>query len=281
MKQFYLFFMAAILAVCLGVMPASAQTASDYTVRIHGDPYVPLSDPTTVYTSPHYYDYYMQSGIPEVTIPFNIKYFDLVTNKIKVTCHGDIIVQRDASWSNAPSGIQIYYPGLYPQHFSIQSGVGRIPCATVNTSYYSNSYYYYTQVASTEFISSPYLYSANYTIFPWHRGYIVYSGDIFTGGGPFSTVQTQTIGSAPNRRFIVQWVNQRGGGYLPNNTNPIQGEFQVEFFEQSTTNPTKIRFNYNPLVFPQEWDGYAVLFNSVMPISSSSTMSFRPSEHNR
>jgi hypothetical protein len=218
MKKLYVFLVVAVLAVCLGTS-ASAQsyTASDYTVRVHGDSYVPLSDPTTIYTSTGPYEYYyMPSGMPEMTIPFSINYFGTVTNKIKAHVGGDIIVAADASWSNLPNGWgtqqYVYASGFYPQPFSVSTGSTPRNCpAYVNTSYVNGTgAYYYSGLASAPYMydggSYGYIYSYRNLIRPWWR-YNAYTGDWWTGQGPYPSIQTQTIGTAPNRRFVVQFIN--------------------------------------------------------------------------
>ena len=103
MKKLYVFLATVITVLSLGT-GAFAQTfaASDYKMRVHGDTYVPLSNPSVIWSAPNYSQYNYVSG--QVTMPFNIRLFNVISNKFRVTATGDMIFARDANFSNWPEG---------------------------------------------------------------------------------------------------------------------------------------------------------------------------------
>jgi hypothetical protein len=238
MKQFYLLFVVLAALMCSSVNTyAQTYTNADYTVRVTSDEYITLDDPTTHYTAPMYYDYFYGYS-PQITIPFNIRYYNIITNKVRMHSNGDLFVARDASFSNFPDNCYPYAICYSGYAYS----TGTIACPWVNPYGYAYNYYYYTYysaVGGPETMSGQYMYSPAYAMFPWHGGYS-YTAANYSTTNP-TTIRTQTFGTAPNRQFVVEALNLYTTFYFRSTT----GSAQVVFFETPTSIPTRFQFRYN------------------------------------
>ena len=118
-----------IAFLCLVLLPAAkAQySVTDYVVRANGDPFVDLDGQGTEITElePNStFDFGKVSN--EITLPFNFRFVNLITNKIKVESDGSVICGGSSSWpdgANIDDGISP--GGIYFSQFTIpQFGFG-------------------------------------------------------------------------------------------------------------------------------------------------------------
>lgn len=172
MKKIYALLLGLLAFACLAFVPAAqAQySVTSYDVRTNANPWVDQSGgteiselkPTSVYW------YYHVSN--EVTIPFNYRYINMITNKFKMESDGTVICGGTATW---PDGI-IYDYGQWPY------GI------------------YYNQVT---YAGQPYSYYANSSVRPWCG---IAGADVAT-----TKYTWAVLGTAPNRTCVIQTTNER------------------------------------------------------------------------
>src|SRR5580692_8294758 len=121
MKKIYALFFGFLAFALLALVPAAqAQyTVNSYAVRTNNNPYVSVSggNDITELTPTSQYWYYHVSN--DVTIPFNYRFSNIITNKFKVESDGTVICGGSASWPDGCNNDYGQWPyGLYDQQFT-------------------------------------------------------------------------------------------------------------------------------------------------------------------
>lgn len=224
MKKTYAFLLSLLVVALFGFAgTANAQyTLSSYNVIANGDPYVSLSGGTDIpeITPSNTYAYDKISN--DITLPFNFRYINIVTNKIKVTQQGSVIVGGS---DQVPDGVQQYnsfYGGCYANSFFGTYGQ------------FLNGQQNYGSPAYA--IAYP-----NNTIHAW-AGYQT----AIVGQSKF---QYQVLGTAPFRKVIMEAVKRQG---VQQNVN---GSWQIVIYEASSF-ISKIQINYGPQSNTNNWYNY-------------------------
>lgn len=153
MKKIYALLLGLLAFASLAVVPAAhAQyPVTSYSVRANTNAFVPISGgteitdlkPTTIY-------WYYRVQPSEVSLPFNYRFCNLVSNKFKVCSDGTVICGGSAQWPDAClynygvyNGQSIYYSQFtYPQY-----GYGYYP----NNAVYPFSSYTMADVSTTNY----------------------------------------------------------------------------------------------------------------------------------
>src|SRR4051812_11134891 len=90
MRKLYAFLWCVIALVALAPLGLRAQpyTLNDYFVRVNCDPWQEIAgnDITELNNGG------VNTVSNEITIPFNFRYINLITNKVRVTANGNVIV---------------------------------------------------------------------------------------------------------------------------------------------------------------------------------------------
>src|SRR5687768_4391859 len=106
-KLYALFVLALTMGVCLSDSKAETYTFNDYLVRTIPRDFVDISGIGTDVTShTNQYDWYYRVNPTEFTIPFNFRWLNTVSNKIKITSQGSVIIGGEAE--NPASMIYLY-----------------------------------------------------------------------------------------------------------------------------------------------------------------------------
>ena len=181
MKKIYALLLGLLAFAWLALVPAAeAQyTATSYTVRTNTSPWVSVSGATEIsdLTPPNTTPYYTVQP-SEISLPFNYRFANLVTNKFKVKNDGSVICGGSAQWPD----VQIYDYGVYGGYDL-----------------------YYTQYNS----GSNYGDYPNNTIYPWTS---------YTWAAADTRYSYLIEGTAPNRKVTVQtthamaYYNWQNGG---------------------------------------------------------------------
>ena len=158
MKKIYALFLCMLAFSWLAVVPAAQAQylLTDYIIRTNHNTFNSVegqgtSIPELLAGSP--YNYYNVSN--EITLPFNFRYINLVTNKIKVTSCGTVICGGSAQWPDAQIYDYIPYSyGLYYPQYNSGSTYGYAPDESIRPfctfagSVASTSYCYVIQGAA-------------------------------------------------------------------------------------------------------------------------------------
>jgi len=135
MKKIYALFLGLLAFASLALVPAAqAQySVTSYLVRANNNPFVANSGGTVIseLTPNTQYWYYHVSN--EVTIPFNYRFSNLVTNKFKVESDGTVICGGTATW---PDGC-IYDYGMGSGGYSLYASQFTYP--QYGYGYYANN----------------------------------------------------------------------------------------------------------------------------------------------
>src|SRR5439155_1068852 len=113
MKKIYALFLGLLAFAWLALVPAAqAQySVNSYLVRVNHNAFVSVagtgSDISELTPTSQYWYYHVSN---EVTIPFNYRFSNLVTNKFKVESDGTVICGGTATWPDAA----IYDYGQWP-----------------------------------------------------------------------------------------------------------------------------------------------------------------------
>lgn len=91
-----------------------------------------------------------------------------------------------------------------------------------------------------------------------------YWDDLFPPVDPSANVFIETLGSSPNRKFIIEWRNLRASGALGT------GTFQTVFYENSSD----IRFNYLDTNFDTGTSDFGISATSGLQIDASTATQF-------
>ncbi len=223
MKKTYAFLLSLLVVALSGFAgTANAQyTMADYNVKANGDPYVALSGATDIpeITPTNTYDYSKISN--EITLPFNFRYVNIITNKIKVTQHGSVIV---GGTDQVPDGVQQYnafYGACYANSFF--GTFGQFLNGQQNLGNYGVIY-------------------PNNTIHPWVGYQTALVGQ--------SKFDYQVQGTAPFRKVIIESIKRQN---INQNTT---ADWQVVIYEGSSF-ISKVQINYGPQSVPgTQWYNY-------------------------
>ena len=146
---------------------AQTYTFADYLVRTIPSDFVDISGiGTDVSSHSQQYDWYYRVNPNEITIPFNFRWLNTVSNKIKITSQGSIILGGEAE---VPADKQQLYADYYD--------------------------YYWYYIPYSYGSGYPYQYGANNMLSAW-TGLHYASAE--------SKVHYAVLGTAPNRRVVVQ-----------------------------------------------------------------------------
>ena len=248
MKKFYALVLSILAVMMLGNIPtAHAQgtfTAADYIVRKVPNVWNELDEGTgatriasldhTGWFTPYNYGYIPVSE--EITVPFTFLFANIPdAQTVKVWGEGTVQIGSRAGGAAA-------VPQTSPSN--------------TRNNYYSNfGYTYYYPGSGTSDSYYP-----NYLMSPWGGSYTTYipKSEEDNGGEVGSTSFTyQTLGTAPNRSFVIQaknlasWV-EYGVVYFGNGGARKQGSiasWQTVIYE-GTSVPSKIRFYYKEVQGP-------------------------------
>ncbi|MBS1903769.1 MAG: T9SS type A sorting domain-containing protein [Bacteroidetes bacterium] len=221
MKKLYTLLVGLLmLAFFASAKDAQAQySPSSYSAVVNTDPWVALTGGTTVselasFNTDFFTMCYKFSN--EITLPFNFRYCDLITNKIKIKGNGGVVMGGSATVPDAAVYDYLAYGGYY-------------------------QLYYWT-----DYSQFGYVYGSNNTIHAW-------TGSSFPVKGTYN-VQYTTTGSAPNRIFWIE-IDGMGNypkaydSYYSSTALATYGEdmisYQYELFEGSAF-ISKIQMNYGP-----------------------------------
>ena len=193
---------------------AQTFTLSQLTVRTVPNVWSSINGVGTQYVIPNYPTNAPSYFIgPEVSVPFTIRYLDITTQAVRMNGNGQVYLVGGTNSVPAGSTLVYDYGAQYGQYRYWYN-------------YNANQSVYYDQVHGN--YSNQYHY--NYSIVPW-------SSYVLQSTNP-KTIWTNTTGTAPSRIFTVEGNNVRS-------LNGATADWQVVFYEGSSTNFTKIRFYYN------------------------------------
>ncbi|MDP4231675.1 MAG: hypothetical protein Q8916_14850, partial [Bacteroidota bacterium] len=224
MKKIYALLLGILAFAFLALAPsAEAQySATSYVVKVNTNPWSSIAgigSDVSEMTPNSTYVYYALSN--EITVPFSFRYINVVTNKIKITTSGSVIVGGDAQVPAGAQNYNDYIGGCYNEFF-----------------------YFFGQFASGQQNYGNPVYAVSYpneTIHAW-TGYETN----LVGQTKFTTLAS---GTAPNRKFIVETQNRQ------NVYQNSSGSWQIVLYE-ATAFIAKIDINFGPRSNANSWYDY-------------------------
>jgi hypothetical protein len=232
MRKFYAFLLAAVVAVFAGisskVLAQGTFTCKDYIVRAVAYEWNELREEdgarriTELNPQPFFF-YIPQRVASEVAVPFNFVFGNIPDARfVKVGEYGQVYVSNRVSGTATPP----------------------TPSSVTTWWYWYNIGYafYYPATSSSD------QYYPNYAMYPWSGGYMTNIPSTQTSS-PYgmTTYLYQTLGTAPNRRFVVQTKNMVSyAEWYQAYYNGQWGRgscasWQVQIFESGSV-PSKIRY---------------------------------------
>jgi hypothetical protein len=211
MRKLYAFIvcMAVVLGLSASTLQAQSYNAQSYLVRTEADPWINISGTPMpeIFSS---YNTYGDCNVSDpISIPFNFRLADRVSHTFRVTPAGTVFFDT-ASYANVYRNAQLGY------WFNVDYG-------------YYGFWYAYDYSNSYQQLS----YTPIYSIMPW-------AGQHYNG--PITTWQWAVVGTAPNRKFVVETDNAQGYYQQAYSGGGTQGSYQVILSESGIST---IEFAYH------------------------------------
>ncbi|MDP4236090.1 MAG: hypothetical protein Q8919_06555, partial [Bacteroidota bacterium] len=226
MKKTYLLYLFALMLLALVPAAHAQYSCASYVVKVDGTPWSSISgigsDVSEMTPNATFVNGPLSN---EITVPFSFRYINIVTNKIKITVSGSVIVGGDGQVPTGATNSNDHLGGCYSDFFSTS---GQFVTGQQN---------FGNPVFAVAF--------PNETIHAWSG----YETNI-VGQTKFTTLAR---GTAPNRTFVVETQVKQGI-----NQN-VTGSWQVVLYE-ATAFISKIAINFGPRSNANNWfdDGFSI-----------------------
>jgi hypothetical protein len=250
MKKLYALMLSVMVALLVAgsfsSSYAQSYTLADMTVRTIPNNFQEISG-TEITNLRSQYGYYIGPSGSTITSPFQIRLNNFTTNQMRVSGNGTCYL-----WAatGGPAGM-IHTANLYvysEQYATYNYAYGYNYTNGSTQGPYFTEYTAFWNYPGTATYTGTGAYGRTYAYAP----YITAIGYPTTFNGSPTNVQYTTLGSAPNRQFVVQMLYRIGypysynyngftGQYTPANS---VGSWQVVFHETPTNIPTKVQYFY-------------------------------------